>query len=449
MRRDRRDVHILVAVLVCVGFGLLGSACVTSTSDTPTVSPAPTHMPTATPTRAPTETPSPTPSPTPRPSPTARPTSTPTPAPGIALKITDAESGAELAGVLAVLLGVDGGEVARGETSGAGILGLPVASGIVTVQLSLEGYWDRVEVLEAVAPPAPADFALERGLYAELTAASGNLRMGPDAAFAVVVTAQAGDRFKLLGRNPDGTWLAAVYDDATVWLLANLASVTGAVEGLSVVTPPPLPTPLPTPTPGNETPIPPTPVPPTQSPAPVAGGTNLLPNGGFEEGAAYWTPRAMEASGLDVPLAIVDSAGEPLSVRSGSFAGRLMGPDFLVFNEISTAIPGATYRLGAWVRLWSSSGVNREISENPAPISAYICLSKLGSYIVESPYGVCSSSSVVLDQWVYLTTEITAETTVLSAVLRLANIDYSRRVMWRGDASWDDVTLVQIAGPTP
>jgi hypothetical protein len=378
-----------------------------------------------------------------------RPTSTPTLAPGIALKITDAESGAELSGVLAVLLDVDGAEVARGETSGAGVLVLPVASGTYTVQLSLDGYWDRVEVSEAAAPPAPVPLALEQGLYAVLTAASGNLRMGPDVAYAVVATAQAGDRFKLLGRNQDGSWLAADHGDETVWLLSNLAGVTGAVEGLSVVTPLPLPTLAPTPTLGAEATVQPTPIPPTQSPAPVANGTSLLPNGGFEEGAAYWTPRAMEASGLDVPMAIVDRAGEPLSVRSGSFAGRLMGPEFLVFNEINTAIPGATYRLGAWVRLWSSSGANREVSENPAPISAYICLSKLGSYIIDPPYGACSPSTEVKDQWVYLTTEITADTTVISAVLRLGNWERSLRGYWRGDASWDDVTLVQMAGPTP
>jgi hypothetical protein len=73
---------------------------------------------------------------------------------------------------------------------------------------------------------------------------TANLRGGPGTAFSVVGQIAAGDRFRVIGKNADGTWWQIEgADDSPAWVLASLVETEGPIESLAVAenipTPPP------------------------------------------------------------------------------------------------------------------------------------------------------------------------------------------------------------------
>ncbi len=106
--------------------------------------------------------------------------------------------------------------------------------------------------------------------YVEITAAQARLRRGPGANFPTIATAQAGDKFSVLGKDGSGNWLAiCCLDEAGAWVSDSAAALRwGRMADLPVVVSPPTPTDTPTETPTAT----PTPT-PTDTPSPTPSAT--------------------------------------------------------------------------------------------------------------------------------------------------------------------------------
>lgn len=90
-----------------------------------------------------------------------------------------------------------------------------------------------------------------------------NVRSGPGTNYAVVGAGTAGVTVKVIGRNPDNSWLQIEFPDAADgvgWIYTELVDVKGAPEAVEVAQAPPPPPPTPTPVP---------PPPEEQAPAPA------------------------------------------------------------------------------------------------------------------------------------------------------------------------------------
>jgi hypothetical protein len=114
------------------------------------------------------------------------------------------------------------------------------------------------------------------------------------------------------------------------------------------------------------------------------------------------------------------------------------------------AVPGATYRLGVWSKIWSSSGGDRAISENPAPIDVWVCISTYGSR--DDPWdpesAVCSASARPYDTWQYLSVDAVAQEDHI--VVWLIMVPHAANA--HNMAIWDDASLTPstvIVTPTP
>jgi len=86
-----------------------------------------------------------------------------------------------------------------------------------------------------------------------------NLRAGPGTAYARTGQVRLGDTLEIVGRNDEGTWLKiTTLDGAEAWVILTYVQTSANVNGLSVVTAPPLPTLAPQPTQVASTPARPT-----------------------------------------------------------------------------------------------------------------------------------------------------------------------------------------------
>lgn len=355
--------------------------------------------------------------------------------------VVDLSTGAPLPGAALSVFSAQDILLDELETNGEGIATLPLPSTVYTVHVRLEGFCDVEATVSADVSGDVAVVSMEPGTCARVTAQVANLRVGPGVAYPIVGKAQAGDVLKVVGLSEEeGSWLVVGWEQGTAWVSWDLVQVPGPMASLPTVTPPPLPTPFPTVV-----------AEPTAMPSPqvVVVEGNMLSNPGFEMGSQGWVLRQATAWNADEALDIVTADGEPLSVLAGQAAGRLSQKKFMVYQEVRTAVPGVTYRLGARVRLWSSSGVDRKVSENPEPIAALVCLSTIGSHITDAPHAVCSAPTGVMDQWHSLTVEATAKSETLSAILWVLNYDSVNHRFMVGDASWDEVSLSAVGGSTP
>lgn len=89
--------------------------------------------------------------------------------------------------------------------------------------------------LTPTATPVPADAiaTLSRGL---------NVRRGPGTHHAVLDTADAGDEFRITGRNLAGDWWQIDYDGEPAWVYAPYVTASQAGDVQIVATPTPIPT---------------------------------------------------------------------------------------------------------------------------------------------------------------------------------------------------------------
>ncbi|MCB0114925.1 MAG: SH3 domain-containing protein [Caldilineaceae bacterium] len=120
----------------------------------------------------------------------------------------------------------------------------------------------------ATQPPAeqaPTDTPVPPADPAVVTNQGMNVRSGPGTNYAVVGSAQAGQRFIVTGKNPQGDWWQVNFNGQNGWLYGPLVTAenTGSVQIAANI---PAPPPTATPVPPTATPVPV----PTQPPAPTA-----------------------------------------------------------------------------------------------------------------------------------------------------------------------------------
>jgi hypothetical protein len=112
------------------------------------------------------------------------------------------------------------------------------------------------------------------------------------------------------------------------------------------------------------------------------------------------------------------------------------------------AVPGTTYRFGVWGRLWSSTGHDRSVSEDPDPIDIWVCISTYGSR--DNPWNaesaVCSPPGRPYDTWQYLSVDAVAQEEHI--VVSLVMVQHAMNI--QNLAIWDDASLtVSTAPATP
>ncbi len=234
------------------------------------------------------------------------------------------------------------------------------------------------------------------------------------------------------------TVTAAGYLEQTITMLAEstMMSITVSLQSRPVAA-------RPTADPTTSAPAataPPPPPPPAQ--APVAG--NMLANPGFEERDAHWR----SSSDLIPYLRIHHASQFTPFVHSGDYSTFLTYQYENVIQVVHNTTPGTTYRLGAWVRLWSNPSGDRNISQNPPNIYGNACINVIGHTNFRDTNRVCGGQAQRFDEWQYITVDAVAQAdhiTVMLVAMGQGAQDYQ--------IFWDDMSLtvspVALPMPTP
>ncbi len=409
----------------------------------------PTATPTATSTLFPTATatstapPTPTATLTPTPRPTATFTVTPTPEPSIVLQIIDEISGDPVPLASVHLFAAESYSQTT-TTDKAGQVtfgGLDAATYTVTV--SADGYLAYSSAVEARSGGEPLTFSLKPGAFATVTVKTANLRSGPGEVYPIVGKASEADVVEVIGKSKDGVWLVVrTAEGSESWIAAASVTAQSTLDRVSIAAAPPTPTPRPaTATPAATA----TTQPVAPRPAAPPTGANLLLNPGFEEGVQYWYS---ESQNSPVPAKIITAQQLPMSVYSGQSSGLTAGGGSFAYQKVNVT-PGVTYRVGAWVRLWSSITEDRNVSTEPQPVWAHICINTIGGYQQFIPETFCSAPVKVFDTWQYIAVDAIATRDILAVVIA---INPGGWPILRGEATWDDVYLgisPKAATPVP
>jgi hypothetical protein len=180
-------------------------------------------------------------------------------------------------------------------------------------------------------------------------------------------------------------------------------------------------------------------------PAAQPSGPNLLANPGFEQGRASWHFRVFENIGVQT-FALHDY---PQFIHSGAQAAR-GGWYYGYYQQVSGVTPGTTYRFTIWAKMWSSTGDDRTVSENPDPNAVmYICINTNGDDDRWLPPSICSSPARPLDIWQNLAVEAVATNDRIAVILYATT---STRPAPPTETLWDDAYLGLApfaATPTP
>ncbi|VAW35644.1 hypothetical protein MNBD_CHLOROFLEXI01-5393 [hydrothermal vent metagenome] len=190
------------------------------------------------------------------------------------------------------------------------------------------------------------------------------------------------------------------------------------------------------------------PPPPPPPPAPAPSGANLLNNPSFELGNASWE---VQNSGVSIQ-SFYTAADNPQFVHSGQQAAFNFRTNRTVyFQRISSGItPGTTYRAGVWVKIWSSSGENRALSENPGDFGAQVCINTAGESDPNLETSFCTGIVRPLDSWQFISVDGTASTDRITILL--VSGAYGPNTPTHNEAIWDNATLglaPSAATPTP
>lgn len=178
--------------------------------------------------------------------------------------------------------------------------------------------------------------------------------------------------------------------------------------------------------------VPPPPPPVVSGPAP--SGPNLLANPGFELAGANWVIR----EGASIPFRVHLVESKPHFVRSGNQSALFLGQRIL-HQAVSGVTPGTTYRAGVWVKIWSSSGSDYLVSENPGDFMARICLNIAGDDDPRLPTSVCSAGVRPLDVWQYISVDGVAQGERITVMLQSYFSGPNRPQ--NNEAIWDDAAL--------
>lgn len=172
-------------------------------------------------------------------------------------------------------------------------------------------------------------------------------------------------------------------------------------------------------------------------PAPAPAGPNLLSNPGFEFEGASWEQHNVGHP----PREFYTADGNAQFVHSGQKAALdIINGRTIVFQRIeANVVPGTTYRAGVWVKIWSSSGEDRTVSENPGEVGAQVCINVTGE---SDPYldtSFCSGIVRPLDVWQFISVDGVAATERLTIMLVSGYTGQNYPV--HNEAIWDDATL--------
>jgi hypothetical protein len=168
-------------------------------------------------------------------------------------------------------------------------------------------------------------------------------------------------------------------------------------------------------------------------PAAVILAGNLLTNPGFEAGGSGWH---------NASVTLYEAQNNPQFVHSGTNAAVAVSRTpyhYQYIQHVYGVIPGQTYRAGVWVKIWSSTGENRMISENPGDYSARLCLNPLNETAPEKESNVCTGYVRPLDTWQYLTIDAVAVQDTMALILHSAPI--GPNFPSHNEAIWDDASL--------
>ncbi len=235
------------------------------------------------------------------------------------------------------------------------------------------------------------------------------------------------------------------------------ATATATDTATPTHTPSPTATPLPTAT-ATATPTStptPTPVLPTATARPASlpasgpapSGPNLLINPGFEAGASNWQPRIAYPN---VRQVYIYGSGEyPNFVHSGASAA-VMPNSAIYFQPVNGVVSGQTYRAGGWLKIWSSTGEDRTLSENSGDYVAQICINTFGDDDPALPTTICSGFARPIDAWQYISVDAVATNDRITILIRAFFTGGNRPK--HNEAIWDDMALgtaPAAATPTP
>ena len=171
--------------------------------------------------------------------------------------------------------------------------------------------------------------------------------------------------------------------------------------------------------------------PPAPPRAPAPTGANLLVNPSFESGSSSW----FRPNGNGASFTFYEANGNPQFVHSGQRA-PVWGP---FMQHVPNVTIGTTYRAGVWVKIWSSSGEDRTISENPGDFVARVCISPSGIEDFKPESMVCSSWVRPLDVWQFISVDSVANNSQIVIILQSAFSGENRPA--HNEAIFDDATL--------
>lgn len=193
--------------------------------------------------------------------------------------------------------------------------------------------------------------------------------------------------------------------------------------------------------------LPPAAAPP---PAPAPAGPNLLNNPGFEQGGTSW-----EVQNSSAQPTIYLAADKPQFVHSGQQSGvnvNFQRTSFFQRVSGEIIVPGTTYRAGVWVKIWSSSGEDRAVSDNPGDVGAQVCINVTGESDRWLDTSYCSGIVRPIDTWQFISVDGVAQTDRISILLVAGytgpNYPTHNEVMW-DDATMGTAPTAATATPNP
>ncbi len=127
-----------------------------------------------------------------------------------------------------------------------------------------------------------------------------------------------------------------------------------------------------------------------------------------------------------------------------------MAGNGVYFQRVTGVISGQTYRAGGWVKVWSSTGEDRTLSENPGDYVTQICINTFGDDDPALPTTVCSGFARPLDAWQYVSVDAVATNDRITVIVRAFFTGGNRPQ--HNETLWDDLALglaPAAATPTP
>jgi len=157
---------------------------------------------------------------------------------------------------------------------------------------------------------------------------------------------------------------------------------------------------------------------------------------------AYFRPEYKRASAAVFPKRVLsgDAAQQWFTFHASHLAG--------MYQQVFNVTPGQNYRFTIWAQVWSSLEDDPNTSILPANPHLQIGIDPSGNWDPGSPNIVWSpeaSMSSVIDQWVMLGVEATAQNNVVTVFMR-TNPEFANK---HNDMYWDQASLEAVGPPEP